>query len=59
MAFVREIGRNGALYSDIWPRHRVSNLIDISEISIAIKLINRKKKWISMTICSAHMTFLP
>ena len=25
MAFVREIGRNGVLYSGIWPRHRVSN----------------------------------
>ena len=25
MAFVREIGRNGVLYSGTWPRHRVSN----------------------------------
>ena len=34
MAFVREIGRNGVLYSGIWPRHRVSNQsnrIDILE----------------------------
>ena len=25
MAFVRETGRNGVLYSGIWPPHRVSN----------------------------------
>ena len=25
MAFLREIGRNGVLYSGIWPGHRVSN----------------------------------
>ena len=25
MAFLREIGRNGVLYSGIWPRQRVSN----------------------------------
>ena len=25
MVFGREIGRNGVLYSGIWPRHRVSN----------------------------------
>ena len=25
MAFVREIGRNGVLYSGIWQKHRVSN----------------------------------
>ena len=28
MAFVREIGRNGVLYSGIWPWHRLSNWIE-------------------------------
>ena len=33
MAFVKEIGRNGVLYSGIWPRHRVSSDNQNKEIS--------------------------
>ena len=40
MAFVREIGRNGVLYSGIWPRHRVSNIFGKS---IAINQIEKKE----------------
>ena len=28
MAFLREIGRNGVLYSGIWPRHKLSNQME-------------------------------
>ena len=44
MAFVREIGRNGVLYSGIWPRHRVSNRIEpiYSERVLAINQIEKK-----------------
>ena len=45
MAFVREIGSNGVLYSGIWQRHEVSNRY-IGK-SIAINRIG--KKGISMT----------
>ena len=41
MAFVREIGRYGVLSSGIWPRHRVSNQIDISE---RVKQLIKSKK---------------
>ena len=50
MAFVREIRRNGVLYSGIWPRHMVSNPIESNRYirkSIAINQI--EKKGISMT----------
>ena len=50
MAFVREIGKNGVLYSSIWPRHRVSNQIESNRYirkSIANNQI--EKKGISMT----------
>ena len=42
MALVREIGRNGVLYSGIWLRHRVSNQIDIFGKRIAINQIKKK-----------------
>ena len=50
MAFVREIERNGVLYSGIWPRQRVSNRFKsnrYNEESISINQI--EKKGISMT----------
>ena len=46
MAFVREIGRNGVLYSGIWPRYRVSNLIELNRYirkNIAINQIEIKR----------------
>ena len=45
MAFVRGIGKNGVLYSGIWPRHRVSNRIESNRYigkSIAINQIEKK-----------------
>ena len=44
MAFVREIGKNGVLYSGIWPRHRVSNRIELNRYigkSVAINQIEK------------------
>ena len=46
MAFVREIGRDGVLYSGIWPRHRLSNRIELNRYigkSIAIIQIEKKR----------------
>ena len=50
MAFVREIGRNGVLYSGIWPWHRLSNWIESNRyISERVKQLIKLKKGISVT----------
>ena len=43
MAFVREIGRKGVLYSGIWPRHRVSKRIELNRYIGKSIAINKKK----------------
>ena len=42
MAFVKEIGRNGVLYSGIWPRHESNQYISVNGKSIAINQIEKK-----------------
>ena len=41
MAFVKDIRRNGVLYSGIWPRHGVSNQIESNRYIGKTIAINR------------------